>query len=137
MDHHTPEQRKRNMVAVRGKNTKPEILVRKCLHASGYRYRLHVKELPGSPDIVLPKYGVVIFVHGCFWHQHKGCRKASRPTTHQDFWNKKLEENVKRDKRQKTQLRKLGWKVITIWECQIPAILRKSKSYFRSILKIT
>lgn len=118
MDVHTPEQRQRNMSAIKGKDTKPEIQVRKALHALGYRFRLHRKDLPGKPDIVLPKYKTVIFVNGCFWHRHPGCKYASTPSTNSDFWNAKFEENTARDKRNYAQLEELGWKVVVIWECE-------------------
>ena len=118
MDVHTPEQRQRNMSAIKGKDTKPEIQVRKALHALGYRFRLHRKDLPGKPDIVLPKYKTVIFVNGCFWHRHPGCKYASTPSTNSDFWNAKFEENTARDNRNYAQLEELGWKVVVIWECE-------------------
>ncbi|MDO5464825.1 MAG: very short patch repair endonuclease [Akkermansia sp.] len=118
MDVHTPEQRQRNMSAIKGKDTKPEIQVRKALHAQGYRFRLHRKDLPGKPDIILPKYKTVIFVNGCFWHRHPGCKYASTPSTNSDFWNAKFEENTARDKRNYAQLEELGWKVVVIWECE-------------------
>lgn len=110
------------MAAVRSKNTKPEIAVRKLLHAAGYRFRLHSKDLPGSPDIVLPKLKTVVFVNGCFWHRHQGCRFAAVPATRSDFWIHKFEENVQRDKRNYDLLRTLGWRVIVIWECEISSI---------------
>lgn len=110
------------MAAVRSKNTKPEIAVRKLLHAAGYRFRLHSKDLPGSPDIVLPKLKTVVFVNGCFWHRHPGCRFAAVPATRSDFWIHKFEENVQRDKRNYDVLRTLGWRVIVIWECEISSI---------------
>ena len=119
MDVLTPEQRCRNMSAIRAKNTAPELLVRRALHAMGYRYRLHRKDLPGNPDIVLPKYKVVIFVNGCFWHRHSGCKYATTPASNADFWKAKFEANIARDKRNYTQLEKLGWKVVVIWECEI------------------
>ena len=112
-------QRKYCMSRIRGKNTKPEILVRKGLHARGFRFRLHNKKLPGSPDIVLPKYGVVIMVNGCFWHGHKGCRYATRPTTNVEFWELKIERNRHRDEVTTAHLEALGWHVITIWECEL------------------
>jgi DNA mismatch endonuclease (patch repair protein) len=118
-DVHTKEQRSKNMAAIKGKNTKPEMLVRRFLHANGYRYKLHDKNLPGRPDIVLPKYKTVIFVHGCFWHGHKGCRYFVVPKTRTDWWLAKINGNVANDKRQITALRKLGWKVITLWECDL------------------
>ena len=119
MDRHTPEQRRRNMAAVKGKNTKPEILVRKALHAMGYRFRLHVKDLPGKPDIVLPKYKTVIFVNGCFWHRHEGCKYASTPTTNVDFWEAKFKENTTRDSQKTALLESAGWKVVVLWTCEI------------------
>jgi len=93
--------------------------IRKLLFSLGYRYRKNVKDLPGKPDIVLPKYKTVIFVHGCFWHQHKNCNKSSLPETNREKWKEKLEGNVERDKRNYKELKKLGWKVIVIWECEI------------------
>ena len=119
MDRHTPEQRHRNMAAVKGKNTKPEIAVRKLLHKLGYRFRLHRKDLPGKPDIVLPKYKTVIFIHGCFWHRHAGCKYASTPSSNAVFWEKKFEENVARDRKNIEKLETLGWKVIIIWGCEV------------------
>ena len=113
------EQRSKNMAAIKSKNTKPEIKVRKVLHSMGYRFRLHSKNLPGSPDIVLPKYKTVIFVHGCFWHRHENCKYASTPKTRQEFWNKKFTENIKRDKLNQENLSSKGWKIIIVWECEI------------------
>jgi DNA mismatch endonuclease (patch repair protein) len=110
--------RSRMMSGIRGKNTLPEMLVRSFLHASGFRYRLHVKDLPGKPDIVLPKYRTVVFVHGCFWHQHPGCRNAVMPKSNRKFWQEKLEGNVERDRRNVAALRKAGWRCLKIWECQ-------------------
>ena len=115
----TSEARSRNMAAIKSKNTKPEIEVRKMLHALGYRFRLHRKDLPGKPDIVLPKYRTVIFVNGCFWHQHEKCKYASLPKTKIDFWKNKLEGNKLRDKLKQSQLKDLGWKIINVWECEI------------------
>lgn len=108
-----------NMRAVRGKNTKPEMVVRRLLHAMGYRFRLHVSSLPGRPDIVLPKHRTVVLVHGCFWHRHEGCGRASTPKTRSGFWSEKFEANIARDARSKRELIDRGWKVITVWECQI------------------
>ncbi len=117
-DVHTPEQRSRNMAAIKGGNTKPEIRVRSLLHALGYRFRLHRKDLPGKPDIVLPKYRIVIFVHGCFWHCHD-CRYGSVvPATRAEFWSAKRAGNVERDKRRQEELENAGWRVETIWECE-------------------
>ncbi len=113
------EQRSKNMAAIKSKNTKPEIKVRKVLHSMGYRFRLHRKDLPGSPDIVLPKYKTVIFVHGCFWHRHENCKYASTPKTRQEFWEAKFRENINRDKLNQENLSSKGWKIIIVWECEI------------------
>jgi DNA mismatch endonuclease (patch repair protein) len=115
----TPEQRSRNMSHVKGSNTKPELAVRKLLHKQGFRFRLHRKDLAGRPDIVLPKYRTVIFVHGCFWHGHEGCPKAVRPTANAEFWNKKLDGNKARDRLVRADLEKLGWSVIIVWQCEM------------------
>ena len=116
-DVHTAEQRKRNMAAIRGKHTKPEMRVRPMLHSLGYRFRLHRKDLPGKPDIVLPKYRIAIFVNGCFWHCHKCKYGRVAPATRAEFWAAKRQSNVDRDKRKKSELKSEGWKVFTIWEC--------------------
>ena len=123
--HKVSEQRSRNMSAIKSKNTKPEIKVRKVLHSMGYRFRLHSKDLPGSPDIVLPKYKTVIFVHGCFWHRHENCKYASTPKTRQEFWNKKFTENINRDNLNQANLSLKGWKIIIIWECQLKGDIKK------------
>lgn len=115
----TSSQRHHCMSRIRGKNTKPEILVRKGLHARGFRFRLHNKKLPGSPDIVLPKYGVAIMVNGCFWHGHKGCRYATEPKTNIEFWETKIARNLHRDEVTTAHLEALGWTVITVWECEL------------------
>ena len=106
------------MSAIKSKNTKPEIKVRKVLHSMGYRFRLHSKDLPGSPDIVLPKYKTVIFVHGCFWHRHENCKYASTPKTRKEFWNKKFTENKKRDSEIQEKIKILDWRSVVIWECE-------------------
>ena len=116
--HKVSEQRSRNMSAIKSKNTKPEIAVRKLLHSMGYRFRLHRKDLPGSPDIVLPKYKTAIFVHGCFWHRHENCKYASNPNTRQEFWNKKFKENIKRDSEIQDNIKNLDWRSVVIWECE-------------------
>ena len=113
-----PERRSRLMRQVRGKDTKPEMAVRRLAHALGYRFRLHRKDLPGTPDIVFPSRRKVIFVHGCFWHRHPGCRKASMPTTNYDFWKSKFARNIERDARKEAALREAGWNVLVIWECE-------------------
>ena len=123
--HKVSERRSRNMSAIKSKNTKPEIKVRKVLHSMGYRFRLHSKDLPGSPDIVLPKFKTVIFVHGCFWHRHENCKYASTPKTRQEFWNKKFKENINRDNLNQANLSLKGWKIIIIWECQLKGDIKK------------
>lgn len=110
--------RSRMMGTIRGRNTAPELLVRRFLHKRGFRYSLHVGRLPGRPDIVLPRYGVVVLVHGCFWHRHKGCRYAYTPRTNRVFWESKFAGNVARDARNLRALRSLGWRVYTVWECK-------------------
>jgi DNA mismatch endonuclease (patch repair protein) len=116
-DVHTPQQRSRNMAAIRSKNTKPEIVVRRLLCEMGLRYRLHRADLPGKPDIVMPGRKVAIFVHGCFFHMHK-CRYGRvMPATNSEFWQTKRKGNAARDRRNVRQLRKLGWQVVTVWEC--------------------
>lgn len=107
------------MSRVKSKNTTLELAVRSFLHKNGFRFRLHVKKLPGHPDIVLPKYKTVIDVRGCFWHHHAGCRKATMPSTHTEFWQKKFADNIARDKRIEDELQKLGWRVIIVWECEL------------------
>lgn len=114
----TTEVRSKIMRAVSRKDTKPEIHVRSLLHGLGLRFRLHKKNLPGTPDIVLHKYRTAIFVHGCFWHRHQGCRFASTPKTKQEFWLPKFASNVRRDSVKEAQLRELGWKVLIVWECE-------------------
>ena len=130
--HKVSEQRSRNMSAIKSKNTKPEIAVRKLLHSMGYRFRLHRKDLPGSPDIVLPKYKTVIFVHGCFWHRHENCKYASIPKTRKEFWESKFKANVKRDKEIQEKIKNIGWKYVVIWECEarnIESIEEKIKRF--------
>jgi DNA mismatch endonuclease (patch repair protein) len=106
------------MSRVKGRDTKPEILVRSFVHRMGFRFRVHRRDLPGNPDIVLPRHGKVIFVHGCFWHGHKGCTRSKRPTTNKCFWNKKLDRNIERDKRFRRKLRSMSWKVLVVWQCE-------------------
>jgi DNA mismatch endonuclease (patch repair protein) len=118
-DIHTPAQRHRNMAAIHSNNTKPELILRKELWHLGFRYRINVKRLPGSPDIVLPKYRTVIFVHGCFWHGHKDCKNASTPKTNTDFWKAKITRNKERDQEVWRKLEAKGWSVIIVWECQL------------------
>jgi len=119
VDRITKEHRSWNMSRIRSKDTSPEKRVRSFLHRAGFRFRLHVKNLPGSPDIVLPKYRTVIFVHGCFWHRHPGCKYAYTPKSRVDFWQKKFKENVVRDRKNIALLEEKGWKVLIIWECEV------------------
>ncbi len=118
-DVHTPEQRSYNMSQIRNKNTKPEELVRKYLFSKGFRYRKNDARLPGKPDIVLPKYKTVIFVNGCFWHAHEGCKYFVWPKNNSEFWKNKILGNMERDKRNIAELKNNGWRVITIWECEL------------------
>ena len=112
-------ERSRNMSRIKNKDTKPEMIVRKYLFAQGFRYRLHDKKLMGKPDLVLPKYRAVIFIHGCFWHRHKDCPLAYTPKSREEFWSKKFESNVKRDKLVMETLHHEGWRILTIWECAL------------------
>jgi DNA mismatch endonuclease, patch repair protein len=115
----SPEKRSRMMARIRSKNTTPELVVRSFLFRSGLRYRLHAANLPGKPDIVLPKYRAAVLVQGCFWHQHPGCKFAYQPKSRREFWLHKLASNVARDKRVVAQLRESGWRVFIVWECQL------------------
>jgi len=125
MDVKEPKDRSYNMSQIRSKNTKPEEIVRKWLFSKGFRYRKNVKELPGCPDIVLPKYKTVVFVNGCFWHLHSNCSKVIVPQTNQEFWSKKLLRNQQRDNENQRQLEKLGWKVLIVWECELNRKIRE------------
>ena len=118
------ERRSWNMGRIKGRDTKPEILVRSLLHKKGYRFRLHQKNLPGRPDIVLRKYRTVIFVNGCFWHRHENCSDATLPKSKTEFWLNKFDQTVKRDKSNRDELLSLGWKVLTVWECEVSDGLR-------------
>jgi DNA mismatch endonuclease (patch repair protein) len=113
------EKRSAMMAGIKGKNTKPEMTVRKALFAQGFRFRLHYKKLPGNPDIVLPKHQVAIFVHGCFWHMHSNCKLSKIPSSRPEFWISKLKANASRDKQATSQLLQLGWRVLVIWECHL------------------
>jgi len=113
------ETRSRMMAGIKGKNTKPELALRRALHARGFRYRLHTKNVQGRPDLVLPKYRAVVFVHGCFWHRHLGCRYATNPKTRAEFWEVKFAANVARDSAVRAALLEAGWRVATIWECAL------------------
>lgn len=131
-DVHSPEQRRRNMSAIKSKDTKPELLVRQLAHGMGYRYRLHRKDLPGKPDLVFPGRGKVIFVHGCYWHMHKCQYGRVVPKTNARFWREKREKTVVRDRAARRKLKRMGWDVLVIWECQTRNIpkLRKRLSDF-------
>ena len=118
-DVHSKETRSYNMSRIRSKDTKPEMVVRKFLHKNGFRYRLHVKTLPGKPDIVLPKYKTVIFIHGCFWHGHKGCKYFVVPKTRTEWWLNKIGTNIANDTNAEVALQNTGWKIIKIWECEL------------------
>lgn len=111
--------RSRMMSSIRGKDTKPEMVVRKYLHAHGFRYRLHDKKLPGKPDLVLKKYNVVIFINGCYWHRHEGCELATTPSTNTAFWTNKFEKTKQRDIRNINTIHALGWRTVTVWECAL------------------
>lgn len=119
MDVHSKETRSYNMSRIKNKNTKPEELVRKFLFSKGLRYRKNDKRLPGHPDIVLPKYKTVIFVNGCFWHGHQGCKYFVWPKSNEEFWKQKIGSNIERDKKNISALKQLGWNVLTIWECEL------------------
>ena len=121
MDVHDSQTRSYNMSQIKGKDTRPELIVRHQLFKSGFRYRIHVKKLPGKPDIVLSKYKTVIFVHGCFWHKHKGCKNFVLPKTRTKWWLEKINKNVQRDKKNIKKLEQLGWKIFVVWECELKA----------------
>jgi DNA mismatch endonuclease (patch repair protein) len=131
MDILSKEKRSWNMSRIRSKNTKPEIAVRSLLHRAGYRFRLHVNYLPGKPDIVLPKHKTVIFVHGCFWHRHPGCKYAYTPKSKRKFWGKKFKQNIERHKKVTRELEIIGWRVIVAWECEVS----NTRKLFNSITK--
>lgn len=123
MDRISKEHRSWNMSRIKSRDTKPELIVRSMLHRMGYRFRVHVRTLPGKPDIVLPKYRTVIFVHGCFWHRHKRCKYAYMPKTRQEFWRTKFAANQRHDANATIRLRHLRWRVLVIWECQLRSVL--------------
>jgi DNA mismatch endonuclease, patch repair protein len=127
VDIFTRQKRSQVMSRIRGRDTKPELAVRSVLHRWGYRFRLFQKDLPGRPDVVLPRYRAVVFVHGCFWHRHPGCQFAYTPKSRRQFWRKKFTGNVTRDAVAQTQLAKLGWKVITVWECETNSVEQLEK----------
>jgi DNA mismatch endonuclease (patch repair protein) len=122
MDRISKEHRSWNMSRIQSRDTKPEKTVRSILHGLGYRFRLHRKDLPGKPDIVLARYNSVIFVHGCFWHRHKNCKNASIPKTKKTFWEEKFKANIERDIKVKNELKSNGWRVLVVWECELTDI---------------
>ena len=133
-DNLSPELRSRVMARIRSVDTLPEMKVRRLVHGMGYRYRLHRRDLPGTPDLVFPGRRKIIFVHGCFWHQH-GCRRGSRPTSNQDFWNRKLDGNVLRDRANIAALERTGWSVLVIWECEtkdVEAVTPRLDAFLRA-----
>lgn len=127
----TPEERSRNMAAIRSSDTKPEMLVRRYLHSMGWRYGLHNKKLPGSPDIVMRRFKTVIFVHGCFWHGHDNCKYYRLPKSNTEFWQDKVNKNRARDERDIKALYKLGWNVIIIWECELKTDVLRRQTFSR------
>lgn len=137
MDVHNKEIRSYNMSQIKGKNTKPEEIVRKYLFAHGFRYRKNDKRLPGTPDIVLPKYKTVIFVNGCFWHGHEGCKYFVWPKSNQEFWKNKITDNIERDLRKRKELEMLGWNVVVLWTCELkkPQIENRLKTIAKEILQ--
>jgi len=122
------------MSRIKDKNTEPEKRIRSMLHELGYRFRLHRKDLPGRPDVVLPKYKTVIFVHGCFWHRHRGCKYSYQPKSRVEFWKTKFDTNVERDERNTEKLKKLGWRVLIIWECELE---QKPEKLIRRLTEIS
>jgi len=122
-----PKRRSELMSKIRGKNTGPELIVRRLVHSLGYRYRLHAKNLPGKPDLTLARHGAVIFVHGCFWHLHSACPSGHLPSTNQAYWTPKLQRNAERDRTNVRKLRRLGWRVLVLWECQLGNAARLEK----------
>jgi len=127
--------RSRMMSGIRGKDTKPELLVRRYLYSRGLRFRLHVADLPGKPDIVLPRFRKIVFVHGCFWHQHAGCKYATLPSSRTEFWASKLSDNVVRDQYQIAALEGLGWGVLIVWECELRDGVTRLESLYSEIVE--
>jgi DNA mismatch endonuclease (patch repair protein) len=133
LDTFSKPDRSEIMRRVHSKDTTPEVIVRSLLHRLGYRFRLYRSDLPGKPDIVLPKYKTAIFVHGCFWHRHKDCKRATTPATRQEYWLPKFKRTINRDRKYQHQLVKMGWKVIVIWECQTKNVGKLSKDLIKQI----
>jgi DNA mismatch endonuclease (patch repair protein) len=127
MDTFSKSKRSEIMARVSGKDTKPEILVRKFLFSKGFRYRKNVKEIPGKPDIILPKYKTIVFIHGCFWHGHKNCEASQLPTSNVEYWTKKVSSNINRDSTNSQILKNMGWKVIVVWECELKTKYRDNR----------
>ncbi len=140
MNRLTPEQRSDNMRRIRGRDTGPEMIVRRLVHGLGYRYRLHRRDLPGKPDMVFPKRGKVIFIHGCFWHQHQGCSDGHQPRSNRGYWQTKLANNLRRDSEHMRQLEAAGWNILVIWECELAdraALTRRIQRFLNSSLAET
>ena len=135
MDRLSKEERSLNMSKIKSKDTLPEIRLRKALWRIGYRYRLHYKSLPGKPDIVILKYKIVIFVHGCFWHRHKNCIEASRPKTNSEYWETKINKNIERDKKHQKEIKKTGYKIIIIWECMVKKDIEENIKLLEKLLR--
>lgn len=136
VDFLSPSERSERMSRIRSSNTSPELALRRALHALGFRFRLHRKDLPGKPDIVLPRYKTVVFVHGCFWHRHAGCKVASTPKTNTAFWEQKFERNTARDERNAALLQALGWKVLVVWECELGSLRKAQEAAARTAREI-
>lgn len=136
VDFLSPSERSERMSRIRSSNTSPEVAVRRALHRLGFRFRLNRKDLPGSPDIVLPRFKTVVFVHGCFWHRHVGCKVATTPKSNTDFWVEKFDRNVARDTRSRQLLEAQGWKVIVVWECELGSSRRAAEVALRVALQL-
>jgi DNA mismatch endonuclease, patch repair protein len=127
VDIYSKEKRSKIMSKIKGKETKPEILIRKFLFSEGFRYRINDERYPGKPDLVLPKYKTVIFIHGCFWHGHEGCKASKLPATNAEFWEKKISDNIVRDRKNVEKLEDEGWNVITVWQCEIKSKAKREE----------
>lgn len=136
VDKLTPAHRSWNMSRIKASNTKPERIVRSLLHQMGFRFRLYREDLPGKPDIVLPKFHTVIFVHGCFWHRHEGCKECTTPKSNTEFWLDKFRKNVERDDRVAQRLENLGWKVVVVWSCETKDLNELSKRLFEELMNL-
>lgn len=131
-DHLSPQMRSWNMARIKDKDTTIEVKVRQHLFHEGFRFRKNDKRLPGKPDVVLPKYKTVIFIHGCFWHRHPGCKYAAHPKTHPEYWEEKFSRNIRNDEKHKKELEALGWQVITVWECEIKSHFDETMTHIRN-----